>query len=83
MPSLTMCPAVNRIDRNLLDKYCDVKGIMGQEKVEFHEFIESMANATYETFHQIKDYDSIKVSFYHFLPSSFHTAVKCLFNSRT
>lgn len=70
VPSLTICPADNRIDKQLFDKYCEKRKIEGQLKKEFYEFIESMANATYETFDRIKNYSSIDVSFL-FKPS-FH-----------
>lgn len=46
-------------------RYRDIKG---QDKEEFYLFIESMANATYINFENIKDFESIKVS--HILPPS-------------
>lgn len=61
LPAMTVCPIADRIDQSLFDEFCKQNGITGQEKTEFYEFIESMANATYETFHQIKIYNSIKV----------------------
>lgn len=62
LPSLTICPTVKRINTDLLDKYCVLNHIEGRDKTEFADFIESMANASYNTFHQIKDYKSIEVS---------------------
>lgn len=61
LPSFTICPMIDRIDKRLFDACYDQNGIIGIEKTEFYEFIESMANATYESFHQIKDYESIEV----------------------
>lgn len=66
MPSLTICPTVKRIDKDLLDEYCTKNHIKGRDKMEFSEFIESMANASYDTFDQIKDCNSIKVPPIHF-----------------
>lgn len=62
LPSLTVCPIKNRIDVDLFNMYCEEKRIIGSEKKEFHEFIESLANATYSSFQQIKYYDSIDVA---------------------
>lgn len=62
VPSLTICPTSNRIDEALFSEYCSQKGIDGTAKAEFYEFIESMANATYDTFDRIKNYSSIQVS---------------------
>lgn len=61
LPSFTICPATTRIDIGLFDEYCEEKGIVGQAKVEFHEFIESLANVTYGTFGSIKEYKSVDV----------------------
>lgn len=61
LPSLTICPTENRIDKHLFDDYCRWRGIDGTDKIEFYQFIESMANATYHTFEQIKDYKSVEV----------------------
>lgn len=61
LPSLTICPIVDRIDRELFDKYCSENGIDGQMKDEFYQFIESMANATYDSFELIKDFESVDV----------------------
>lgn len=61
MPSLTICPVVNRIDRGRFDEYCEGRGISGQDKEEFYEFIETMANATYDSFGLITNHSSIQV----------------------
>lgn len=61
LPSLTICPTANRIDRAYFDDYCQKRSIDGKDKIEFYEFLESMANATYHTFHQIKNHSSIEV----------------------
>lgn len=61
LPSFTICPVVNRIDKDLFNSYCLQNGIDGEAKQEFYEFIESMANATYDSFHLIKDHRSIEV----------------------
>lgn len=37
------------------------KGIEGQDKLEFYQFLDSMANATYGNFHEIKVFPSIEV----------------------
>lgn len=65
LPSLTICPTVNRIDREYFNDYCQKRGINGEDKVQFYEFLESMANATFETFHQIKNYSSVEVRRWH------------------
>lgn len=62
VPSLTICPTAKRIDETLFENYCKKKQIEGQLKQEFYEFIESMANASYETFNDIKNFSSIEVS---------------------
>lgn len=62
LPSFTICPIVNRIDSELFDNYCKDNRIEGQTKSEFFKFIESMANATYDSFHLIEDYSSVEVS---------------------
>lgn len=62
LPSFTICPIVNRIDSELFDNYCKDNRIEGQMKSEFFKFIESMANATYDSFHLIEDYSSVEVS---------------------
>lgn len=41
------------------NRYRDIKG---QDKDEFYLFIESMANATYINFENIREFESIKVS---------------------
>lgn len=61
LPSITICPIVKRIDQNRFDEYCEENAITGQDRTEFHEFIESMANATYDSFHLIKAHASIEV----------------------
>lgn len=61
LPSLTICPTSNRIDRVYFNEYCQKRGIDGDDKVEFYDFLESMANATYDTFHQIKNHSSVEV----------------------
>lgn len=66
-PSFTICPVVNRITKELFDKYCKKNGLNGTRKSEFNKFIESMANATYETFDQIKDFESIEVNQFDFI----------------
>lgn len=61
LPSITICPTSNRTDPELVEKYCQWNGIKGQAKLEFFEFIESLANASYDSFDSIKDYSSIEV----------------------
>lgn len=61
LPSLTICPTSNRIDRDYFNEYCQRRGIDGEDKDQFYDFLESMANATYDTFHQIKNYSSVEV----------------------
>lgn len=61
-PSFTLCPVRDRIDRVRSDKFCRENGIHDmRDQTEFFQFIESLANATYETFGQIKDFKSIEV----------------------
>lgn len=62
LPSFSICPRRNRIDKNLFEKYCDERNIVGQQKIEFFEFIESLANASYESFQLIKYYESLDVN---------------------
>lgn len=62
LPSFTICPAKRRIDRDLFDRYCEQHRITGTAKNEFYEFIESLANASYESFDLIKHYDSVDVN---------------------
>lgn len=62
LPSFTICPMVNRIDKQLFNAYCEKNRIIGTDKEEFYKFIESMANATYETFHLIEDFKSVEVN---------------------
>lgn len=62
LPSFTICPVVNRIDLDLFDKYCKENRIEGQAKEEFYNFIESLANATYDSFDLIKEYSSVEVN---------------------
>lgn len=63
LPSFTICPVKSRIDLDLFDSYCEQKKITGTAKDEFYEFIESLANASYESFDLIKHYDSVDVIF--------------------
>lgn len=79
LPSFTICPVFDRIDKNLFDNYCERNHIEGQSKQEFFEFMESMANATYENFHLIKDYQSVEVNYYDFIPNSVNINKKRLF----
>lgn len=65
LPSLTICPVINRIDKDRFEDYCEANKIYGIEKLEFYEFMESMANASYDSFHQIKSYKSIDVNLPH------------------
>lgn len=62
LPSFTICPMINRIDKRLFNEYCFRNKISGKDKDEFYQFIETMANASYETFHLIKDFESVEVS---------------------
>lgn len=64
LPSFTICPVTNRIDKNLFEEYCENHGITGIPKIEFYEFIESLANATYDNFKLIKEYNSVDVKCY-------------------
>lgn len=66
LPSFTICPVKSRIDLDLFDSYCEQKKITGTAKDEFYEFIESLANASYESFDLIKHYDSVDVIFLFF-----------------
>lgn len=61
LPSITICPIIKRIDGSLFDEYCDRNNISGSDKDEFYAFIESMANATYESLHLINAPKSIEV----------------------
>lgn len=61
LPSLTVCP-MDRICKEKFDDYCEYRGIIGKDKEEFYLFVESMANATYINFENIREFDSIKVS---------------------
>lgn len=61
-PSFTLCPLHNLIDRVLSNDYCRSNRIYSlDDQQEFFQFIESMANATYENFDQIKDSKNIDV----------------------
>lgn len=60
LPSVTICPIVERIDKHMFDEYCVRNNISGSDKDEFYLFIESMANATYESFHLINASKSIE-----------------------
>ncbi|KAG4065923.1 hypothetical protein HA402_008919 [Bradysia odoriphaga] len=64
MPSITICPTVNRISMKKLDAYCEKEKIQGTDKSEFYQFIESLANSTYTNFENIKDFPSIEVYAY-------------------
>lgn len=58
---MTICQTENRIDKGLCNDYCDKNGINDpNDRKEFYEFMESMANATYDTFHRIKVYKSVE-----------------------
>lgn len=63
LPSFTICPVKSRIDEDLFDLYCEENRIIGTAKDEFYEFIESLANASYESFDLIQHYDSVDVNF--------------------
>lgn len=45
LPSLTICPVRNRIDKDLFEEYCNENDINGKTKEDFFVFVESMANA--------------------------------------
>ncbi|XP_055301251.1 uncharacterized protein LOC129567903 [Sitodiplosis mosellana] len=59
LPSFTICPVKSRIDEELFDQYCEQNHITGTAKDEFYEFIESLANASYESFDLIQHYNSV------------------------
>lgn len=61
LPSFTICPTGKRIDTRLFEEYCARNKIFGSDKDEFNVFIESMANATYESLHLINAPKSIEV----------------------
>lgn len=61
LPSFTLCPIKNRIDKNLFEEYCAEHGINGITKVEFQEFIETLANSTYDNFESFKEYKLVDV----------------------
>lgn len=61
MPSLTICPNYERINRRLFDIYAKNNNIKDEEKDNFYEFLDSMANATYATFKYIKNFTTIDV----------------------
>uniref|UniRef100_A0A336KHS0 CSON009699 protein n=1 Tax=Culicoides sonorensis TaxID=179676 RepID=A0A336KHS0_CULSO len=58
MPSLTICPNYERISRNLFDIYAKNNKIKDDEKEDFYEFLNSMANASYATFKNIENFSS-------------------------
>lgn len=64
LPSFTICPVKSRIDFDLFESYCEQNQITGTAKDEFHEFVESLANASYESFDLIQHYDSVDVIFF-------------------
>lgn len=62
LPSFTICPAKSRIDEELFNRYCEQNHITDIAKEEFHDFIESLANASYESFDLIRHYKSVDVN---------------------
>ncbi|XP_031616801.1 uncharacterized protein LOC116336800 [Contarinia nasturtii] len=58
LSSLTICPVRNRIDSDLFEQYCKENDIGGR-RVEFFAFMESLANASYESFDLIQHNNSI------------------------
>lgn len=57
LPSLTVCPYDERINRSLLFRYCDqvYPQLSFDEREELFEFLESLANSSYGNFEAIKD----------------------------
>lgn len=61
MPSLTICPNYERISRRLFDIYAKNNKIKDDEKENLYKFLNTMANATYSTFKNIKNFTSLDV----------------------
>ncbi|EDW76036.1 uncharacterized protein Dwil_GK14883 [Drosophila willistoni] len=58
LPSLTVCP-MQRLNDSLFSSYCRANGIKGQDKTEFWNFMENLANSTYTNFQNIPGSDNI------------------------
>ncbi|CAO1394018.1 unnamed protein product [Diamesa hyperborea] len=54
LPSITICP-MERISQTIFDEYADKMGIAEEDRVDFFNFVESLANSTYINFQDIKD----------------------------
>ncbi|CAD7086027.1 unnamed protein product [Hermetia illucens] len=59
LPSMTICP-MTRLDEQKYNDYCSARNISGQLKTELFQFLESLANSTYENFEDIKEFKSIE-----------------------
>lgn len=64
MPSLTICPNYERISRRLFNIYAKNNKVKDEEKEDLYQFFESMANATYATFKNIKNFTTTDVRDY-------------------
>ncbi|CRL02236.1 CLUMA_CG015089, isoform A [Clunio marinus] len=54
LPSFTVCP-MERLNRNIYNKYIQMHDLTHDEKEELFDFLESLANSTYINFQNIKN----------------------------
>ncbi|XP_063708633.1 uncharacterized protein LOC134837197 [Culicoides brevitarsis] len=59
MPALTICPNYERISRRLFNIYAKNNKIEDEYQDDLYDFLESMANATYATFKNIKNFTKV------------------------
>lgn len=63
LPSLTICPQDERINKSLFFRYCDTvyPNLSDGEREDFYTFLESLANSTYFNFENIKEFPVVEV----------------------
>lgn len=64
VPSATFCPTQNRLDNDLVIKFCKDRGVDESFLDGCMNFMESLANTTYRNLKNIKDFKDVEVGFW-------------------
>lgn len=64
IPSVTFCPTEDRLDQDLVLNYCKDHGIDEIFLDDCKSFMESLANASYRTLKDIKDFKDVDVGLF-------------------